>query len=283
MNECIRVFLLAIVAVASEAAVAHTPMESNTVLRVMLGRAAKYASDDNWSGDTKIVSPDNDVSTLRSFVSGWNPPGWTFDECKGVFDWYLSSLATNDVRTMTPRAIWLAQIALKQCEDLDYTNAVSAITAIALNTNGVFRCQAVNLAVKFSSISEQSTFLVESIFTNDFVYTKIERGVAAGLYATKIKNLKPEDNVVQSDVYGAVDMLYRNRMRCVAACYPIDDILCAKIAGYAVSSNRLETAMFILSNEDADAETKSDFISITNQLLSSGQPLRWINVGGTYQ
>ena len=56
-------------------------------------------------------------------------------------------------------------------------------------------------------------------------------------------------------------------------------------SGYAMSSNRLEFLSATLSNTNIPSFSKwtrfqNHFISVTNQLLSSGQPLPWINMGG---
>ena len=61
--------------------------------------------------------------------------------------------------------------------------------------------------------------------------------------------------------------------------YVIDKLFASAISGYACSSNRLDMALFVLSDPQVDNEDRLDFITITNQLLSSGQSLQWIEVG----
>ena len=46
-----------------------------------------------------------------------------------------------------------------------------------------------------------------------------------------------------------------------------------------MSSNRLETALFVLSQTNRVARVTEYFEAVTNQLLSSGQPLNVITVG----
>ncbi len=52
-----------------------------------------------------------------------------------------------------------------------------------------------------------------------------------------------------------------------------------KIAGYTNSSNRLDTALSMLMVTNMRPQFVEYFVGVTNQLLSSGQTLPWINVG----
>ena len=45
------------------------------------------------------------------------------------------------------------------------------------------------------------------------------------------------------------------------------------------SSNRLDTALSMLTVTNMRPQFVEYFTGVTNQLLSSGQPLPWINVG----
>ena len=61
----------------------------------------------------------------------------------------------------------------------------------------------------------------------------------------------------------------------------LDNLFVAAIPGYVYSSNRLDYANHVLSwttNNDWRA-MRDHFVAITNQLLSSGQPLNVITVG----
>ena len=51
------------------------------------------------------------------------------------------------------------------------------------------------------------------------------------------------------------------------------------IAGYNTSSNRLAFAIFAIDNPGCVRSDKRHFTSVTNQLLSSGQPLVQLNIG----
>ena len=58
------------------------------------------------------------------------------------------------------------------------------------------------------------------------------------------------------------------------------EALSSHCVGYATSSNRLDYACWVLGRENLRSGAQRHFTSVTNELISSGQPLRWINVGG---
>ena len=77
-------------------------------------------------------------------------------------------------------------------------------------------------------------------------------------------------------------LLHRNRFMDVGISYGCDAAMTVAIPDYSYSSNRLEYAEWALRNTTVALGNVSNyFTAITNQLLSSGQPLRWINVGGS--
>lgn len=77
----------------------------------------------------------------------------------------------------------------------------------------------------------------------------------------------------------AIAMFFRNRNVDIAAASVIDMLLVSNVVDYATSSNRLQTLTNMLSKPELNNLSRSDFTAITNQLLSSGQPLQWIDVG----
>ena len=75
-------------------------------------------------------------------------------------------------------------------------------------------------------------------------------------------------------------MLYSNRLLESGTGSIIDKAFLKCIDGYELSSNRLAYAINALTYP-ASARVFGDyFTTVTNQLLSSGQPLPWIDVGG---
>ena len=263
----------------SAVAEGQEPADSNRVLKVMLNRLAARASDDCWTGEPKQVTSGTSVRTLRDFFLEGQDARWTLADCQGVFNGYLSCLSTNDARLLTARDLYFAKLALKQCDLLEYTNAVSAYSALALNPNGVCRERAIRLAVKCSGVNANATRFVETIFTNVVCYSDAERETAASTYATEVLEYASSALRNPAEQASAVGMFYRNRLLGSVSCYPIDAVLCAGLPGYNLSSNRLLTVDRVLSSSDIDEDTRSDFTSIKNQLLTSGQPLRQLNLG----
>ena len=74
-------------------------------------------------------------------------------------------------------------------------------------------------------------------------------------------------------------MFYRNRKVSGTGAATLDRLFADKIEGYAQSSNRLDTALSMLSVTNMRPQFVEYFTGVTNQLLSSGQPLPWIEVG----
>ena len=73
-------------------------------------------------------------------------------------------------------------------------------------------------------------------------------------------------------------MLYRHRMLDLIGTGILDSLFVSQIQDYATSSNRLEFAEYVLSHPDSDSHDIHKFTSITNQLLSSGQPLVQLDI-----
>ena len=77
----------------------------------------------------------------------------------------------------------------------------------------------------------------------------------------------------------AVSMFYRNRKIDYTGAVALDQLLSQKIANYVQSSNRLDTAMYMFTATNMHPRFFEYFISVTNQLLTSGQPLVQLNIG----
>ena len=162
-------------------------------------------------------------------------------------------------------------------QTLSFTNAVPALKAIGLNPNGLYRRDAISLAVTLSALDTDLVGFVETVMTNKVSFTLRERGAATAKLAKKI--LTVNGNVVDDSVLRqATVMLYRNRHVGTAGALMLDRLFCSKYEGYATSSNRLSFAHFILNHPEREYYDIKDFSSITNQLLSSGQPLRQLTI-----
>ena len=254
----------------------HTPAESNEVVSAALTRAAFYY-DDLREGSP----PDNDPppTTWLGFL-GPETNGWTLAGKMAAFDRYLSTLVTNDCKSLDYFEQLYAAVAVGKCEEFNYTNSASAMKALALNPRGIERNDAIRLAIRFSSVDDAMTAFVETIMTNSASYNFREQGTASALYAKKLLSFNAINAAQLASRDAGVRMLYRNRLLESGTDAIIDEVFIKYIDGYGSSSNRLEYATNSFSYPDC-AEIFGDyFTSVTNQLLSSGQPLPWINVGG---
>lgn len=257
------------------AANGHTPAESNEVVSAALTRAAFYY-DDLREG----LPPDNDPppTTWLGFL-GPETNGWTLAGKRAAFDRYLSTLVTNDCKSLDYYEQLYAAVAVGKCEEFNYTNSASAMKALALNPRGIERNGAIRLAIRFSSVDDAMTAFVETIMTNSASYNFREQGTASALYAKKLLSFNAINAAQLASRDTGVRMLYRNRLLESGTDAIIDKVFLKYIDGYGSSSNRLEYAINSFSYPTCARIFAEYFVSVTNQLLSSGQPLPWINFG----
>jgi len=267
------VSIAAFVALGEE--LAFSPAETNRVARRLIHRAMRLSSCPTIPDEGELYNPDEDLGTWHGFLGGDETNGWTVAAKKAAFDWYLSTLGSCDCRSLPPMDKLLVLNAVEMCEALAYTNAVPSLKSLALNPLGIHRDVAMTTTLKLSPIDDTTTQFVEYILTNTVQYTAGERLVCYWGYARRLRN-----EVEPGDVYGrAVRMFYRNRMVDWIGGMTVDRLLSEHIDGYANSSNRLDTALFMLAPTNMRPQFVEYFTSVTNQLLSSGQPLPWIYVG----
>ena len=249
----------------------HTYDETNEMVYAALSRAAFYYADLREGSP-----PDNDPppTTWLGFL-GPETNGWTLAGKMAAFDWYLSTLATNDCKSLDYFDKLYAAVAVGKCEEFNYTNAAPAMKALALNPRGIERDEAIGLAVKFSAVDAATTEFVETIITNVNGYSSGERVECYWEYAKKLR----QDPCTNGVCASALSMFYRNRKVSGTGAATLDRLFADKIEGYAQSSNRLDTAMSMLTVTNMRPQFVEYFTGVTNQLLSSGQPLPWIEVG----
>ncbi len=271
---------LVMVLMALDAVCAYTPAETNDMVRGMLFRVVDFYSHDNFPANGRIVVRGEPPDTWERFLGQSQGGRWTTEERKAAFDWYLSTLGTNDCRALPWMEQRFVRVALSRCDVLCYTNSVHYLRALALNPRGICRDEASELYLKLSPVSDVTTSFVETIMTNVVGFSSVERGITCGIYARKACLFNSTNTVDVAAKARAVQMFYRNRRFGYEAAYLIDELFVSSIAGYAMSSNRLDTVLDMLSKMDADDLDRPDFIPITNQLLSAGQPLRQLNLDG---
>lgn len=257
---------------------AYTTAETNRVVRGMLFHAMSYYNHDNFMNGNICVqgsSPD----TWEGFLGQSRDGQWSFEERKNAFDWYLSTLGSIDCKALPWMDQAFVRTALSRCDVLNYTNAAVSIRALALNPQGVHRQKAIELYLKFAPTDEPTTTFVETIMTNVVGYSLRERGAACGIYGYRLCLFSPTNAVELATKTRAVEMFCRNRNVDCAAAHIFDMLLVSNVVNYAASSNRLDTLMNMLSYEKLNEKSRRGFINVTNQLLSSGQPLRQLNLG----
>lgn len=259
-------------------AMAHTASESNEVARTMLEVATIYNRYHGCKTGDVLINYGLPQVFFGQIDTG---EGWTYEGRQAAFDQYVKYLADLDFSVPTNNVSAFANMAVAQCGCMHYTNAVSSIRRLVLNPTYpiALKYRAVRTAVNLSGVSDEATSFIESVITNSAGLGPSERGIACGLYAKKLCDLKEGGVNVSPEMGRAVFMLYQNRKHGELPTYVIDKLFASAISGYACSSNRLDMALFALSDPHVDNEDRLDFITITNQLLSCGQPLEWINVG----
>ena len=206
--------------------------------------------------------------------------GWPRSECELAFDKYLAWVSTNDMSAVGSQEKMFARGAFAQCRDMKYTKALDTIRTYALNTTAIDRVTVIGRAVQFGGVDEASASFMEAIVTNkvQFSYRDISWEIPA--YCDKLRSINTNDAEKVAIRARGARLFYANRLEWPDAS-ALDDVFVAALPGYDFSSNRLEYANHVLSwttNNDWRA-MRDHFVAITNQLLSSGQPLNVITVG----
>ena len=274
MKKTFMALCVCTVSLAVKTAQGHTCDETNDVVYAALSRAAFYYDDLSEGSQLDNDPPPN---TWRGFL-GADTNGWTFAEKMAAFDWYLSTLATNDCKSLDYFDKLYAAVAVGKCEEFNYTNAVNAMKALALNPKGICRDDAIGLVVRFSNVDDSTTAFVETIMTNSTIYNFYEQGTAGAHYASRLLSFNATNAIQIASRDAGIRMLYRNRLLESGTDAIIDEVFLKYIDGYGASSNRLEYAINSFSYPKCAEIFGNYFTSVTNQLLSSGQPLPWINI-----
>ena len=282
MKKTIPFYIAAAVAFAAFGdGPAFSPAETNRVARKLVYRAMRLSGCHTIPDEGTPYNPDEDLGTWHGFLGVDETNGWTVVAKKAAFDWYLSTLGSCDCRSLSRRDKLLVLNAVEMCGMLAYTNAVPDLKALAYNANGIYREEAIKTVLNFSSVDDATTMFVEGIVTNDVKFGMVERGDACGVYAHNIMTRQATNDVQRAAKERAWKMLYRHRMLDLIGTGILDSLFVSQIQGYESSSNRLEFAEYVLSHPDSDSDDIRRFTSVTNQLLSSGQPLPWIEVGNS--
>ena len=210
---------------------------------------------------------------------------WPIERRKAALDAYLAVMADTDFTDTTNDDRDLPYKATAQCAEMNYTNALPYMRRLVLNPtmSKWRRITEIGKLIEFSSVNDETTATIETIFTNrvDFTWEDREKCFE---YALKVVDASQSNLVTQSVCDRAAMVFVRDPVEWqLSADY--DYFWRRYYPGYATSSNRLEFLSATLSNTNIPSCSKwtrfqNHFISVTNQLHSSGQPLPWINMGG---
>ena len=278
MNAKFRIAAVFTAAMVTVCASAHTMEETNEVARAMLEYVVLSANDNLLDGGPWIGGHEPPL-TWNGFLGRGEHDGWTQQGRKAAFAWYLSTLGTNDCVAMSGMERRCVRTAVKQCRVLNYVESAPALKALALNPRGVCREDAIALTIRFMPVGDAMTEFVETIMTNSTGYSFRECGTASCRYADRLLSFNATNEAQSNIVQRAVLMFYRNRLAASASYSIVDRLFVRNIDSYEMSSNRLEHALNALSLPNCVSPARRTFTSVTNQLLSSGQPLPWIEVG----
>ena len=259
------------------------PKDSMDAVRTML-RFAHANPRDTFTLDAVYVEPNFSMPEVFFGMVGIEGD-WPVARRKAAFDAYLAVMADTDFSDETNNDRMLPIWATAQCMSMNYTNALPYIRRLVLNTTltGWRRRREIGKFIAFAPVADETTATIEAIFTNRVDFTWEDREECFD-YAAKVVAASHSNLVSQSVC---------DRAARVFTCDPTEWQLSAEYdyfwrryyPGYATSSNRLEFLSATLSNTNIPSCSKwtrfqNHFISVTNQLLSSGQPLPWINMGG---
>ena len=210
---------------------------------------------------------------------GINIDGWTVDEKKEAFDAYIRYIATTNCANKESPEHVASISAIEQCCWMSRTNELASIRQFVLNTQHPYRFLITEPVIELGGLDNASIDFAEAVATNVTEFSRGERGVAFGMLSKKLSQANVGDLDVSNACNRITGMFYRNKQLSVAGALSIDKLLAERLNGYAASSNRLETALFVLSQTNRTDRVTEHFTTITNQLLSSGQPLNMITVG----
>lgn len=255
---------------------AYTPAETNELVRGALIHAMTFKPD---RFVPRVLNENEDPNTWQGFLGGDDVEhGWTLTQKKEAFYNYLTTLGTTDWQNKSSVERRLVRTALFQCARLNYTNSFQSVKDLALNPNGVQRRKAIELALGFGPVDDEMTAFVETIMTNANGYVIDERATACCGYAQNLLDRSFTNDVQNARRDRAVKMLYRHRYLDLLGTVPLDSLFSACFSGYGMSSNRLEFANYVLGHPECSDGDREEFTAITNQLLSSSQPLRQLNI-----
>ena len=116
-------FASVIMFVASAEGLAFTQSETNEVARRLIIRAKSLRDCHDIPDEGELYKPEEDLGTWYGFLGLDETNGWTVAAKKAAFDWYLSTLGTNNCQALSSLDKSLVLTAVGLCESI-VTNGV---------------------------------------------------------------------------------------------------------------------------------------------------------------
>ncbi len=213
---------------------------------------------------------------------------WPVERRKAALDAYLAVMADTDFTDQTDNDRDLPFKATAQCADMNYTNALPYMRRLVLNRtlSKWSRWNEIRKLIDFSPVNDETTATIEAIFTNRVDFTWEDREKCFDYYAPKVVAAS-QSNLVSQSVCDRAAGVFTNNATEWQLFGEYDYFWASYYPGYAMSSNRLQFVNSALMNTNITQNTdwrllKEGLIAVTNELLTSGQPLIQlsISVGG---
>lgn len=246
-------------------AYAHSETQTNALIQSMLRQSLIRPNFDTRTQSFKTM-PRMASSQAEFFTQ---EDGWSEDEKRSVFDWYLSHLSTTAIPCgMVSGRLWadnpLAVAAIAQCEAMSYTNALPMIIQNVTNSFDSSRSLSIRLALEWSTLNDSLAELVCGIVTNEQKYTRGERNLTYRVFCDKIISRYSDLDAAES----AADAIYGQRSDPIGA-VALDRMLIAVKPGYSNSADRCACALSVLANENSSASCVRYFEMVTNTIDSA--------------
>ena len=284
MRRIKTVFIAGMALLFAAAAFCSNPLPEDTMyaVRRML-RVAQKPLPHVLTLDYEAIEPEYNLPEV--FFGIRLKGDWPVERRKAALDAYLAVMADTDFTDYTNNDRDLPFKATAQCVSMNYTNALPYMRRLVLNPTlpGWKRRDEIGRLIRFSPVSDETTTTIEAILTNRVDFTWKDREKCFD-YAAKVVAAR-QSNLVSQSVCDRAAMVFVHDPAEWQLSADYDYFWRRYYPGYATSSNRLEFLSATLSNTNIPSCSKwtrfqNHFISVTNQLLSSGQPLPWINMGG---
>lgn len=279
------VLLSGAVLLFASAAFCSDPLPPDTMdaVRTML-RVAQKPFQDNLTWDYEVI--ELDYSLPEVFFGMIRLKGdWPVERRKAALDAYLAVMSDTDFTDQTDNDRDLPFKATAQCAEMNYTNALPYMRRLVLNRtlSKWRRWNEIGKLIEFSPVNDETTATIEAIFTNRVDFTWEDREKCFDYYAPKVVAAS-QSNLVSQSVCDRAAGVFTNNATEWQLFGEYDYFWASYYPGYAMSSNRLQFVNSALMNTNITQNTdwrllKEGLIAVTNELLSSGQPLIQLSIG----